>query len=562
MTYASCHLSRTMRLACLWQIALLVACFSRVDTNVPKGAGDDQPSVTTAPASREHYTAPVDPRWRHAAPVDAHTVLLFNLRDEARADRLDLRDGALTPLDLSALSWPVDLAAGEGGLYAIDRRGSDLWLLRHEGATWRPLGEVGERAELLSRGGQAVLLVRDNGWSGHVLQGETRVPLFAELPDRPLDWGAGWRADEVAIARDGAAWFWRAGEEPAPWTEPPLLWSAPEWPESWIPLPDGTWLASGSWALHHVQGDEVTLVLRHGTGFRYPAEGPAGEAALGFFEPVFPLGDRLVFWEASGQRLLELQRAEGDFAVHTLWAEPLAPTPVDLDTLKDALFPPVGQWQIRRYRPVLEQVEAFAALPGALALAGPLLDWEPGDWQRWESRVLAWSLHDRAGLDPVWAPPADTPPPATLAEVLAAFAAEDWHDVDSETLAQWRLQHLPHLEVLTGAGPSGVTALLASDTAGAAYALAILGAPEGRARLEALVRDSTPRGWETGCTYPRSAVGQRALEQLTGRPVELSPQERRRYRALAAEAEGLEGMDAWCGKRGHARWLLGKHDRP
>ena len=144
--------------------------------------------------------------------------------------------------------------------------------------------------------------------------------------------------------------------------------------------------------------------------------------------------------------------------------------------------------------------------------------------------------------------------------MLAQFAATPFVDVADSPLAVWSMQHEAEVAVLEAHREQAVPRLLEQRSASAAYALALLGVADADPWFRELLFDTTQYGWESGCTYQPSSVGQVALEHLHQQParalIKVKPAQRKAWRKAAAAADQLEGMDRWCGEGGHARIML------
>ncbi len=528
------------------------------------------------------------PIYEEASHLRGATWVLWSPYQDAVATEINTETGLLRPIDISAFTYPWRFLAVPDGerrawLYALDRRGDDevvLARIRAEGGggaevvRWFRGGGTGRVHNFLRHGPDGTLLLaveREDGWVVDVLDGASgavvqQIGPLAATPRDLIPWSHGrwlivdgsrlytWPDDVTLLYSDSGA--------PSRWSEPPPMvpW---DWPESLLSLGGERLLCRSSFTLSEVGGPADGLIARSAIGLLYPPDGPAREVALQYPGPPVWVGHRLYLWDKGSQQMLRLIDGDGGadtWRLQPTWAAPVAApdTPVSAEGLRASLHPEPGTGWLVRVRPELERIDEYVAAGIDPTPARELLAGE--HYQRWESRVLAATLLTAHGEA---LPARPVPPePATVDEVLAAWAPEGWVDLESTSPAEFLNHHRGDMAVFEAHRAEAIPALLASARPKAALALALLRAEEADPWFRELALDPTEYGWESGCTFPHSSVGITALEHLHRQPLaELIPHKRKEIKALheaAAAADEMEGMDRWCGKGGFARHLLGE----
>jgi len=470
------------------------------------------PAVADEPEGRyEHADFLRDDRW-----------VLWSADGHVDAAILDVGDQSVRPVDVSSVSHPCGFAPVTAGrdddwLIALDVDGDDAALVRIslKGTSqivrrYTTTGE-GRIAPWIRRGPEQTVLLatqREDAWTIDVMNPRTGAveQQVGPLPLEPRD----------AIPLAGGAWMildahrlfgWPGDEtlamsaEGAPniWVDPPpvVRWG---WADSVMAMPDGEgYLLSSSESLFLVEEGHDEYIAGTEDGWRYPPDGPALKAYLrdiGAPVTVSLRDDRILLWDAGHQRLMRLMEPEDPDGDYLHWS---------LQT----------QWSPQTPDP-------------------PSRGGEPG------------TVPDL--------------PPATVEEVLAAWAGTPWAEFEGVRTAEFWAHHRGLIYVLHMHREQAIPALLAQPSPQAALALSILGAEEADPWLRELVLDPTSTRRGDRCSYPQSSIGAAALEHLHGEPFaevfQLKGGQRRSMRKLIEAAQQLEPADRSCGDAGHAQQLL------
>jgi hypothetical protein len=346
------------------------------------------------------------------------------------------------------------------------------------------------------------------------------------------------------LTQGGEVRWYKVDHAPTRWDEPPPMWPG-DWPEALIAVEDG-WVAYHYDALWHIRdAGEPVRVFDGGTGLSYPANGPLAEAAVEWLSRPFWLDGHLLAWDKGGQQLLELVPDPERWEVRTVWSRPTVDPP---QPLFEALNRDPGQYWLWHFR---------AELDAGPARADParLRKYIGDGWHWYGARVLAQTALGEPAQRP------EVRRAGTVAEVVADWARPDWIEGD---LNDFTRANLEGLRLLEAHRTEALAALTPLDSPEAVLARAYLRDEALRPVVETMVLTPVERGWESGCSYPRTEVGIEALEHLTRLPLkEALPRSEAQLaamRELVKEADLVEGMDRWCGPGGHARVLLALYE--